>query len=82
MQNIIAMQRYATLVTVAILTVICLIVAMWETWVFVPAIIFGALTLLGLRDISQTRHAVLKNYPVLGHIRFLFEKSVRKSGSI
>ncbi len=31
------------------------------------------LTLLGLRDVRQTRHAVLRNYPVIGHLRFLLE---------
>ena len=29
--------------------------------------------LIGLRDLRQTRHAVLRNYPVIGHLRFLFE---------
>ena len=27
----------------------------------------------GLRDLRQTRHALLRNYPVIGHLRFLFE---------
>ena len=31
------------------------------------------LTGLGWRDTHQTRHAVLRNYPVIGHIRFLLE---------
>ena len=34
----------------------------------------GALGLVtGLRDLRQTRHALLRNYPVIGHLRFLFE---------
>ena len=28
---------------------------------------------LGLRDLRQTKRAVLRNYPVIGHLRFLFE---------
>ena len=40
--------------------------------VFLFALAAG-LTLLGLRDISQTGHSVLRNYPILGHLRFLFE---------
>jgi glutamate synthase domain-containing protein 2 len=28
---------------------------------------------LGLRDTQQTRHSVLRNYPVIGHLRFLLE---------
>jgi glutamate synthase domain-containing protein 2 len=28
---------------------------------------------LGVRDLRQTRHAILRNYPVIGHMRFLLE---------
>ena len=38
-----------------------------------PAIVFLLLVLLGLRDVMQDRHAVLRNYPVIGHLRFLLE---------
>ena len=31
------------------------------------------LTGLGFRDTRQSRHAVLRNYPVIGHMRFLLE---------
>ncbi|HEX7440221.1 MAG TPA: FMN-binding glutamate synthase family protein [Caldimonas sp.] len=34
---------------------------------------FLALVLLGVRDTRQTRHSVLRNYPVIGHLRFLLE---------
>lgn len=34
---------------------------------------FGALTVIGVMDMRQTRHAVLRNYPILGHIRYFFE---------
>ena len=33
----------------------------------------AALLALGLHDLRQTRHAILRNYPVLGHVRFLLE---------
>jgi glutamate synthase domain-containing protein 2 len=35
--------------------------------------IFLLLSLLGVRDLLQSKHAILKNYPVIGHLRFLFE---------
>jgi glutamate synthase domain-containing protein 2 len=38
-----------------------------------PVIVFSALTLLGVRDTRQTKRSVLRNYPVIGHLRFLFE---------
>ena len=31
------------------------------------------LLLLGLYDVTQTEHSILRNYPVLGHLRFLLE---------
>lgn len=34
---------------------------------------FLGLALLGLYDLTQGRHAILRNYPVTGHLRFLFE---------
>jgi glutamate synthase domain-containing protein 2 len=34
----------------------------------------SALTLVGIRDLLQTRHAILRNYPIIGHLRFFFEK--------
>lgn len=37
-------------------------------------LLFSGLALLGLHDVRQTRHAILRNYPVSGHIRFVFEK--------
>ena len=42
----------------------------FEPWL---AIVFGVLVLTGLRDVVQTRHAILRNYPVIGHLRFLLE---------
>lgn len=35
---------------------------------------FTALTLLGTWDLVQTRHAVLRNYPIAAHLRFLLEE--------
>jgi glutamate synthase domain-containing protein 2 len=37
------------------------------------ALLFLGLTLLGVRDTRQTKHAVLRNYPIAGHLRFLLE---------
>jgi glutamate synthase domain-containing protein 2 len=39
-------------------------------WVMLVALGF---TLLGLRDTLQRRHSVLRNYPVIGHLRYLLE---------
>ncbi len=74
MQKLISLQRYSTFVVAAGLALICFIVGFWAPWVFVLAAIFGAFTLLGVYDVRQDRHAILRNYPILGHLRFVFEK--------
>jgi len=38
-----------------------------------PALVFLGLVLLGLRDVTQDHHSVLRNYPVIGHLRFILE---------
>lgn len=38
-----------------------------------PWIVFALFALLGLRDLLQTRHAILRNYPISAHLRFLLE---------
>ncbi|MDQ2894708.1 MAG: FMN-binding glutamate synthase family protein [Actinomycetota bacterium] len=41
-------------------------------WI-VLAVIFGALAALGIHDLVQRRHSILRNYPILGHARFMLE---------
>lgn len=43
----------------------------FTSWHFL--LIFGFLTLVGIYDCLQTKHAILRNYPILGHMRFLLE---------
>ncbi len=38
-----------------------------------PLALFGGLSGLGVHDLFQTRHAVLRNYPIAAHLRFLLE---------
>ena len=35
--------------------------------------VFLMLSLLGLYDLQQTHHAILRNYPIIGHLRFMLE---------
>ena len=43
-------------------------------FIWIPLILFGVLTLIGTIDLLQTRHAVLRNYPLTAHIRFILEE--------
>ncbi|MBS0447658.1 MAG: FMN-binding glutamate synthase family protein [Proteobacteria bacterium] len=65
--------RYTTwlLCTIGLLLCLCTWVAFGiGDWL---ALVFLALVLLGWRDTLQSKHSILRNYPVLGHLRFLFE---------
>ncbi|MUL45136.1 FMN-binding glutamate synthase family protein [Mycobacterium sp. CBMA293] len=42
-------------------------------WWIVPAALVLALAVLGTWDLVQTRHSILRMFPVLGHVRFLME---------
>ena len=36
-------------------------------------LLLSALVIVGISDLQQTHHAILRNYPVIGHLRFLLE---------
>ena len=44
---------------------------LWLAWLAV--VLCAVLTATGVHDLRQTRHAILRNYPVIGHMRFLLE---------
>jgi glutamate synthase domain-containing protein 2 len=69
--------RYALITWPAILIVVAAALMLafpGQTWWLMPA---GALCLIsvlvGVHDLRQTRHAVLRNYPVAAHLRFFLE---------
>jgi glutamate synthase domain-containing protein 2 len=37
-------------------------------------ILIGVTVFWFIRDVTQKKHSILRNYPVIGHLRFLFEK--------
>jgi glutamate synthase domain-containing protein 2 len=42
--------------------------------VYAPLSLLGAgLAALGIRDLTQTKHSILRNYPIAAHLRFLLE---------
>jgi glutamate synthase domain-containing protein 2 len=52
------------------LSAYCVLVLGWG-WTLVA--VTAVLSLVGLHDLSQTNSSVLRNYPVIGHLRFMFE---------
>ncbi len=65
-----------TLAIIAAISFLVLFVVFpaWDGLLILPLVIAGAVSALGIRDLVQTRHAILRNYPVIGHLRFFFEK--------
>ena len=65
-----------TYVTLTFLTTLALALsgaALHGLWV-VLAVASGALTVVGIHDVTQKRHAILRNYPISAHMRFLLEQ--------
>jgi glutamate synthase domain-containing protein 2 len=46
----------------------------WSAWWWVLAVVLGFVATLAVYDVVQHKHAVLRNYPVVGHGRYLLEK--------
>ena len=66
-------SRFLTFALVVVLFLVCVFSTMWSHWFWPFATIFGLLTIIGLRDLAQTRHSIQRNYPLIGHFRFLIE---------
>lgn len=69
-------SRYATFAIVAFVFLASLVLefaykAPWVTWPLIA--ISGFLTAVGVIDITQTKQAIRRNYPILAHFRFFFE---------
>lgn len=67
-------QRYAVLTCVALLTIASFIGAVfYSEWLLIITAVSSSLLGLGVYDIFQSKHAILRNYPIIGHMRFILE---------
>ncbi len=70
-------KRYWVFSSTILIALACSIVSFFHPQWALPfdavAVATAALALLGLHDLLQTRHSILRNYPVIGHMRFLME---------
>ncbi len=66
-------SRFTVLAICLVATVAFLVGLAWEPALWPLVLVFGALSLLGLYDLMQTRHSVRRNYPVIGNLRWLLE---------
>lgn len=61
--------RLVLLLTAASVALGLLVDAAW----FLPLVALVPLVLIGLSDMVQPSHSILRNYPLIGHIRFMLE---------
>jgi glutamate synthase domain-containing protein 2 len=70
--------RFIILTICTVITALLVTIGAFEPHLFkflwIPILIFGGLTALGFSDLLQKSHAVLRNYPITAHIRFLLEE--------
>ena len=58
---------------ILLLSAVFLGAIVWPSWPSVAYLVVIVLALLGTYDLFQKPHSVLRNYPVTGHFRWLFE---------
>ena len=69
-----SMTRFTTFGLVILASFVSLILCFtWSGWFVLPFVGFLVLSAMGVYDVTQTKHSILRNYPVLGHMRFFFE---------
>ena len=67
------MARFSVFITTIVLALLSLAGLTLSPWFLLGVGLFGFLAALGAYDVVQKKHAILRNYPILGHMRFLFE---------
>jgi glutamate synthase domain-containing protein 2 len=65
--------RYSLFLVSAMLTVVTGMAAVFAHLPWYCVVLPAVFTAIGIHDVSQTRHSILRNYPILGHLRFLLE---------
>lgn len=69
----IRLHRFTSLLLCALIAAAAVAQAPHHHWLTAPAIVAVLLTLVGLRDLAQPMHSIQRNYPIIGHIRWLVE---------
>ena len=67
-------MRYILFIIILIAAIINILLAVNQYQYAFGLIVTLPLALLGIRDLIQAKHNLLRNYPIIGHFRWLFEK--------
>lgn len=65
--------RYSSWLLCIVACLLCAFVWVVTGKLGFATLVFAGLAALGLRDVRQVKRSVLRNYPVIGHLRFLLE---------
>jgi glutamate synthase domain-containing protein 2 len=65
-------KRFYALSAIALVTIVAL-GFLWSKFAFVALFVIGPLIAMGITDARQTRHTILRNFPILGRIRYFME---------
>lgn len=66
------MRKLFVILSVSLLAIVILFSLVWKPILWLLLLIVPLL-LLGVYDISQTRRSILRNFPVVGHVRYFME---------
>ncbi len=67
-------RRYITL-TLSAVAAMAFLALSFESTLYLPVFaLAAALTVIGIHDLAQTRHSILRSYPIAAHLRFLLEE--------
>ncbi|MEU3189721.1 FMN-binding glutamate synthase family protein [Streptomyces sp. NPDC006992] len=67
------MIRILSVAALALAAVLAAALSVQSPWWWLPAALLLVPAVIGVYDLLQRKHAVLRNYPVLGHLRYLLE---------
>ncbi len=67
------LRRYTVFAFCSLFTLASLPFLFAVSWLWPLSLLTAVLSMLGLYDLLQTQHAVRRNYPIVGNIRYLME---------
>jgi glutamate synthase domain-containing protein 2 len=66
-------DRYLIFALILIAAIVCAFAALAQHWTGWLLVLLAPLAALGLWDLFQQQHTLMRNYPVIAHFRWLFE---------
>jgi len=65
-------RRWFFAVLIVLVVIEAVLAIIWPPGLW-SLVVLGPLALLGLHDVLQTKRTILRNFPLIGHFRYLFE---------